>query len=86
MRPADIALRIEEMVIEGASRPEAERIARATRRGLERLLAERSLPAEVIDGAAHLRPSPPPLEIAPSANPERTGSRIATAVHGAIRR
>lgn len=85
MRRPEVDLRIEEMVVEGMSRRDAERVSRATRSGLERLLADRGLPEHVLRGGHDLRVPSARLEVTASTDPERLGSRISSAVHRAIR-
>jgi hypothetical protein len=86
VKRANIDLRIEEIVVEGMSRGDAGRLAHATKRELERLLADRELPEDMLRMGPTTRSSPVRLEVASSTSPEGTGSRVAAAIHGAIGR
>jgi len=84
MNRPDIDLRIERLVIRGVPRGEAERIARATRTHLERLLAERGVQAPEGGAGAGARLSSRTTDVESSSDPARVGRRIASAVHGAL--
>lgn len=84
MSRPNIELRIEKLVIHSSSRSEAERIARATRTHLGRLLAEDGIPGAARASVPGESAPPNILKVAPSANPDRFGHSVAAAVHGAL--
>lgn len=84
MRPREIRVRIEELVLEGFSPADRLRIGAAVERELGHLIAEHGLPAgaaasvarDVVDGGSFARE--------PLATPSSVGAQVARAVYAGL--
>lgn len=81
-----IELHVERLVLEGVPRADAERVVRALTRELEARLAAGDLPAGLRRGQEVPRLDAGRVRLGEAARPESTGSRLADAVHGALKR
>ena len=85
MRPGNIELHIEELVLHGFDPGDGRRIGSALEAELTRLLTEQGLPPSLARGAEieHLRGER--FEVTPDTAPEEIGGHVARAVYGGLR-
>jgi hypothetical protein len=84
MRPSEIELHIDELILEGFDPADQKGIGEAVRLELTRLMGERGLPPALRGPAARDVLAPASLAPAPDASPEAVGAGIAEALHGRL--
>lgn len=84
MKPANIALHIDELILHGFAPGDRYRIGEAVERELTRLLSEQGVPDPMIKGGEHERLDGGMFSAGPTGKPETIGVQVAQAVHGAI--
>lgn len=82
----NIELHIEELVLEGFSRSEGQRVGAAVERELARLLAERGLPQGLGRGGEIARMDGGKFEMRQGEIAEKVGGRVAGVVYGGMKR
>jgi hypothetical protein len=86
MRPRAIEVRIEELVLEGFSSADGPRIGAAVERELGRLFAEHGVPPAVAAGLERAAVDGGSFAHAPQATPSATGTRVARAAYGGLKK
>ncbi len=84
MRPKNIELHIEELVLHGFAQGDRYRIAEAVERELVQLFAERGVPRSLSKGGEIERMDGGVFEMARSSKPEGIGAHVARAVYGGL--
>ena len=82
MRPANVELHIEELVLHGFAPGDRHRIADAVGRELARLFAERGVPANFLNNFESPRLDAGSFNFAPASTPETVGAEVARALYG----
>jgi len=86
VRPANIELHIEELVLHGFAPGDRYRIGKAVEHELQRLFAEQGAPPAPVDNTESWRVDGGSFNIAPGAPPEAVGAQVAQALHGGLSR
>ncbi len=86
MRPRNIKLHIEELVLDGFGAGDRYRIADSVERELTRLFAEQGVPQSLIQGGEIERLDGGAFETARGSRPEAIGAKVARAVYGGMKR
>jgi hypothetical protein len=86
VRPRQIEVHIDELVLEGVSAADRLSVGAAVQRELGRLLAERGLPEGFASAGEHETVDGGSFERSPGATPARLGDQVAGAVYGSLRR
>ena len=86
MKPKNINLHIEELVLHGFAPGDRHRIGDAVEQELRRLLIEQGVPASLARQGIADRIDAGKFEMAPEARAERVGVQVARAVYGGFRR
>ncbi len=86
MRPRNIELHIEELLLEGFEQVDRHRIAEAVERELTHLFTERGIPHSLAGGGEINRLDGGAFQVAPNSRPETIGTRVAQAVYGGLKR
>ena len=85
MKPKNIELNIEELVLHGFSPGDRYRIGEAVEQELTRLLADRGVPKSMEHGGEVASMDGGAFEVAPGSRPDVVGSQVARAVYGGLR-
>lgn len=85
MKPREITIRIDTLVIEGAPQVSARDLRASLSAELERLIAERGLSPELVSGGAALRAPDRVVGLAPDTSAKNLGERAAQAVYSSLR-
>ncbi len=86
MRPKNIELHIEELVLEGFEKADSNRIAEAIERELTHLFTEMGVsPSLAIDGEIN-RLDGGTVQVAPGIRPEAIGARVARVVYQGLKK
>lgn len=85
MRPTNVELHIEELVLHGFAPADRHRVGEAVERELARLLAEEGVPAALAKGfdAQHLDAGS--FHVAADSRAEAVGAQVARAVYGGLK-
>jgi hypothetical protein len=86
MKPKNIELTIEELVLRGFAPGDRYRIGEAVEQGLSRLLADQGVPESLAEGGAIVSVDAGAFEVAPGSRAEAVGAQVAKAVYGGLRR
>ena len=86
MRPKNIELHIEELVLEGFEHVDKHRIAEAVERELTNLFTERGIPRSLADGGEISRLNGGAFQVALNSRPETIGAKVAQAVYGGLKK
>lgn len=86
MRPKNIELYIEELVLDGFEQVDKRRIAEAVECELKDLFTERGIPRSLADGGKINHLDGGDFQLAPDSRPETIGTRVAQAVYGELKR
>jgi hypothetical protein len=84
MKPKNIELHIEELVLHGFALGDRYRIGDAMERELARLFAERGAPPSLVQGSEIERLDGGTFEVKPGSGAEAIGVRVARAVYGGL--
>jgi len=85
MKPKNIELNIEELVLHGFTPGDRHRIGEAVERELTRLLADRGVPQSLAQGGEVASVDGGAFEVAPGSRAEVVGAQVAKAVYGGLR-
>jgi len=85
MKPKNIELNIEELVLHGFSPGDRYGIGEAVERELARLLADRGVPESLAEGGKIASVDGGAFEVAPGSRAEVVGAQVAKAVYGGLR-
>ena len=85
MKPKNIELNIEELVLHGFSPGDRYGIGEAVERELTRLLADRGVPESLERGGEIANMDGGAFEVAPGSRAEAIGAQVARAVYGGLR-
>lgn len=86
MRPANIKLHIEELVLNGFPPGDRDRIANNVEYELSRLLFEQGVPSSLSKGREIANLDVGVFEVAQGSKPEAIGAKVAQAVYGGLSR
>jgi hypothetical protein len=86
MRPKNIEIHIEELVLDGFEQADRHRIAEAAKRELTRLFTERGIPPSLARGGEINRLEGGTFQTAPASGPETIGAKVARAVYGGLKK
>ena len=86
MRPKNIELHIEELVLEGFEQVDRYRIAEAVERELTHLFTERGIQPSLAGGGEINYLDGGAFQIAPNSRPEAIGAKVAQAVYGGLKK
>ncbi len=86
MRPRNIELHIEELVLDGFAFGDRYRIAEVVERELAALFAEQGVPQSLSQGGETERLDGGAFEAAQGSKPETIGAKVAQAVYGGMKR
>ena len=86
MKPKNIELNIEELVLHGFSPGDRHRIGEAVEQELTRLLADRGVPQSLAQGGEVASVDGGAFEVAPGARAQVVGAQVAKAVYGGLGR
>jgi hypothetical protein len=86
MRPKNIELHIEELVLEGFEQVDRCRIAEAVESELTYLLKERGIPPSLAGGGDINRIDGGTFQVESNSRPETVGTRVAQAVYGGLKK
>lgn len=86
MRPKNIELYIEELVLEGFEQVDRGRIAEAVERELTHLFTERGIPPSLAGGGEIDRLDGGTFQAASGSRPEVIGAQVARAVYGGLKK
>lgn len=86
MRPKNIELHIEELVLHGFARSDYRDIGEAVKSELSRLFTEQGVPPSLERGGRIDSLKDGDLKITPGSNAEVIGARVARAVYGGLRK
>ena len=81
MMPWEIAITVDELVLDGFPPGDYGRIGEALSGELGRLVAERGVPAELLEGGGAARMPSPMVTLNPGESVERIGARVAQAIY-----
>ena len=85
MKPKNIELNIEELVLHGFSPGDRHRIGEAVERELTRLLADRGVPQSLAQGGEVASVDGGAFEVAEGSRADVVGAQVAKAVYGGLR-
>ena len=85
MKPKNIELNIEELVLHGFSPGDRYRIGEAVERELVRLIGENEVPQSLVQGGEIANVNGSAFDVAPGSRPEVIGAQVARAVYGGLR-
>ena len=85
MKPKNIELNIEELVLHGFSPGDRYRIGEAVEQELTRLLADRGVPQSLERGREIANMDGGAFEVAQGSRPQVVGAQVAKAVYGGLR-
>jgi hypothetical protein len=85
MKPKNIELNIEELVLHGLSPGDRHRIGEAVEQELTRLLADRGVPQSLERGGEIASVDGGAIEVATGSRAEAIGAQVARAVYGGLR-
>ena len=85
MKPKNIELNIEELVLHGFSPGDRHRIGEAVEQELTRLLADRGVPQSLAQGGEVASVDGGAIEVASGARAQVVGAQVARAVYGGLR-
>jgi len=85
MKPKNIELNIEELVLHGFSPGDRHHIGEAVERELTRLLADRGVPQSLEHGGEIEHVDGGAFEVAPDSRAQVVGAQVAKAVYGGLR-
>ena len=85
MKPKNIVLNIEELVLYGFSPGDRYRIGEAVEQELSRLLANRGVPESLAQGGEVASVDGGAFEVAPDSRAQVVGAQVAKAVYGGLR-
>ncbi|HWT02997.1 MAG TPA: hypothetical protein VN256_22290 [Pyrinomonadaceae bacterium] len=85
MRPANIDLHIEELVLHGFAPADRHRIGEAIERELARLFAEEGVPTGLAGGAESPSLDAGAFHVAANSGAEAVGEQVARAVYGGLK-
>ena len=86
MRPRNIELHIEELVLEGFDQVDTRRITGAVERELTHLFIERDIPPTFAGGGEIDRLDGGAFQVARGSRPETIGTKVAQALYGGLKR
>jgi len=86
MKPGNIELRIEELILHGFDSGDRHRIGAAVEAELARLFAEQGVPPSLARGGEMAHLDGGSFEVAPSSRAEVIGSQVAQALYGELNR
>ena len=86
MKPVNVELHVEELVLQGFAPGDHDRIGAAVERELTRLLAGQSVPGWLTGGGEVARLNAGAFEMRPDSSAEATGSQVAQAVYRGLNR
>jgi hypothetical protein len=86
MKPKNIELHIEELVLDGFDHVDRHRIAGAIERELTSLFAERGIPHSLSKGGEISRLDGGVFEMAADSRPETIGAKVAQSVYGGFKK
>lgn len=86
MKPANVELHIEELVLHGFSPADRYRIGEMVERELTRLFAEEGIPAALASGLETERLDAGAFQVAANSRAETIGAQVAEAVYGGLKR
>lgn len=86
MRPKNIELHIEELVLDGFEQVDRHRISRAVERELTRLFTERGIPPSLAGGGEIDHLDAGAFHITSNSKPETIGTSVAQAVYGGLKK
>jgi hypothetical protein len=86
MRPKNIELHIEELVLDGFEQVDKRRITEAVERELTHLFKERDIPATLASGGEIDRLDGGDFQVVPDSRPDTIGTKVAQAVYGGMKR
>jgi len=86
MRPKNIELHIEELVLEGFEKIDRGRIAEVVELELTHLFTEKDIPPSLAGGGEIDRLDGGAFQAAPDSRPETIGAGVARAVYGGLKR
>ncbi len=85
LHSVDLDLNIEELVLRGFPGQERDRIMRALRAELKRLIREEGVPAVFSRGGEMARLDAGSIEAEPGSSPEEIGAQVARSLYGGLR-
>lgn len=85
LRSVDLDLNIEELVLRGFPGQDRDRIMRAIRAELERLIREEGVPAALCRGGEVARLDGGSIEAERGSSPEEIGAQVARSLYGGLR-
>lgn len=80
----NLELKIDDLVLHGLPAFDKDRIARAMQGELERLFAERGVPAFLQSGGSVASINGESIQVAPNSSPESVGVQVARALYGGM--
>jgi len=83
MRPANVSVHIEELVLHGVAPGDRHRVAAALQAEMTRLFTAAGAPAALLRSTAVPRLDGGAIPAAPSSRPEVVGTQVAGAIYGA---
>ena len=86
MRPRNIELHIEELVLHGFAESDRQSIGEAVKSELSRLFAEQGMPPSLEQGGSIDSLKSGDFKITPGSSAEVIGARVAQAVYGGLKR
>jgi hypothetical protein len=85
MKPKNVELHIEELVLHGFSPGDRYRVGEAVEQELTRLLADRGVPQSLEGGGEIGHVDGGAIEVAPDSRAQVVGAQVAKAVYGGLR-
>jgi hypothetical protein len=85
LNSVDLDLNIEELVLRGFPALDQDRIKRAVRAELERLIRENGIPTALSRGGELARLDGGIFEVKPGSSPEEIGAQVARSLYGGLR-
>lgn len=86
MKPRNIELHIEELVLDGFEHVDRHRIAEAVERELTNIFTERGIPHSLAEGGEISHLDGGAFQMTPNSRPETIGAKVAQAVYGGLKR
>jgi hypothetical protein len=86
MKPENVELHIEELVLRGFASGDRYRIGEAVERELARLLDEQGVPLSLAQGSEVERLDGGAFKVASGSKPEAIGAQVAQAIYGGLSR
>jgi hypothetical protein len=86
MKPKNIELHIEELVLDGFEQGDKQKIAEAVERELTSLFAKKGIPASFSEGGMINHLDGGTFQAASDSKPETLGAKVAQAVYGGLKK